>query len=232
MKAMHMKIMHSPLLVLTLAALIAGCQPGTHVSTDNGNVTSNGKIITLRANGQPDAKISADGELTIGGKAVAVNAAQRVLLQSYLKEMNAMTLDGIAIGKQGAALAGTAVSEAIKGAINGDGDQIDAKIEAEAEKIEQQAMRLCQRLVTIKVSQDALADQLPAFKPYATIDASDVDDCGSKQKVSYDAGKDVGGSLARAVKGEKEKAEQATIESGDAAAQADAAAADSDAKNR
>ena len=231
MKVMHMKIMHSSLLVLSLAALIAGCQPGTHVSTDNGNVTSNGKVITLRANGQPDAKISADGELTIGGKAVAVNPAQRVLLQSYLKEMNAMTLDGIAIGKQGAALAGTAVSEAIKGAINGDGDQIDAKIEAEAEKIEQQAMRLCQRLVTIKVSQDALASQLPAFKPYATIDASDVDDCGSKQKVSYTAGNEVGSSLAKAVKGDQATADPAT-ESGDAAAQADAAAADSETKKR
>ena len=231
MKVMHMKIMHSPLLVLSLAALIAGCQPGAHVSTDNGNVTSNGKVITLRANGQPDAKISADGELTIGGKAVAVNPAQRVLLQSYLKEMNAMTLDGIAIGKQGAALAGTAVSEAIKGAINGDGDQIDAKIEAEAEKIEQQAMRLCQRLVTIKVSQDTLASQLPAFKPYATIDDSDVDDCGSKQKVSYTAGNEVGSSLAKAVKGDEATADPAT-ESGDAAAQADAAAADSETKTR
>jgi hypothetical protein len=225
-----MKIMRPPLLVLSLAALIAGCQPGTHVSTDKGNVTSNGKVITLHANGQPDAKISADGELTIDGKAVAVNPAQRALLQSYLKEMNAMTADGIAIGKQGAALAGTAVSEAIKGAINGDGDQIDAKIEAEAEKIEQQAMQLCRRLVTIKASQDALAEQLPAFKPYATIDASDVDDCGSKQKVSHAAGNEVGSSAA---KGDQAGADPAT-DSGDAAAQADAAAtaADGDAKSR
>lgn len=224
----------SPLLALALAVLVAGCAPGTHVSTDKGNVTSNGKVITLRASGQPDAKISANGELTIDGKAVAVNDAQRALLQSYLKEMNAMTADGIAIGKQGAALAGTAVSEAIKGAIKGDGDQVDAKIEAEAKKIEQQAMQLCKRLVTIKASQDALADQLPAFKPYATIDASDVDDCGSKSGDSYAAGKEVGGSLARAVKGEEEKTKQTTTEPGDAAAQADAAAtaADNDAKNR
>ncbi len=228
-----MKTMHfSPLLALSLAVLVAGCAPGTHVSTDKGNVTSNGKVITLRASGQPDAKISADGELTIDGKVVAVNDAQRALLQSYLKEMNAMTADGIAIGKQGAALAGTAVSEAIKGAIKGDGKPVDEKIEAEAKKIEQQAMQLCKRLVTIKASQDALADQLPAFKPYATIDASDVDDCGSKSGDSYAAGKEVGGSLARAVKGEESK--QTTTEPGDAAAQADAAAtaADNDAKNR
>ena len=198
-----MKTKHfSSLLALALVALVAGCTPGTHVSTDKGNVTSNGKVITLRASGQPDAKISADGELTIDGKTVALNDSQRALLQSYLKEMNAMTADGIAIGKQGAALAGTAVSEAIKGAIKGDGDQVDAKIEAEAKKIEQQAMQLCKRLVTIKASQDALADQLPAFKPYATIDASDVDDCGSKNGDSYAAGKEAGGSLARAMKGE------------------------------
>lgn len=202
-----MKTTHfSSLLALSLAVLVAGCTPGTHVSTDKGNVSSNGKVITLRANGQPDAKISADGELTIDGKAVAMNDTQRALLQTYLKEMNAMTADGIAIGKQGAALAGTAVSEAIKGAIKGDGDQIDAKVEAEAKKIEQQAMQLCKRLVTIKASQDALAEQLPAFKPYATIDASDVDDCGSKSGDSYAAGKEAGGSLARAMKGEKDQA--------------------------
>lgn len=146
MKTLHL----SPVFALSLAVLIAGCNPGTHVSTSKGNVTSNGKVITLRADGQPDARISAGGDLTIDGKAVAVNDAQRALLQNYLREMNAMTTDGIAIGKQGAALAGTAVSEAIKGAIKGDGDQIDARIEAEAKKIEQQAMQLCKRLSTLR----------------------------------------------------------------------------------
>ncbi|HEX7803915.1 MAG TPA: DUF2884 family protein [Pseudoxanthomonas sp.] len=223
-----MKTKHfSPLLVLALAVLVAGCAPGTHVSTDKGNVTSDGKVITLRASGQPDAKISADGELTIDGKPVAVNDAQRALLQSYIKEMNAMTTDGIAIGKQGAALAGTAVSEAIKGAIKGDGKPVDEKIEAEAKKIEQQAMQLCKRLVTIKASQDALAEQLPAFKPYATIDVSDVDDCDSKSGDSYAAGKEVGGSLARAMKGEKDE----TASAGEATADAENAASNDASKH-
>lgn len=223
-----MKTKHfSSLLALALVALVAGCTPGTHVSTDKGNVTSNGKVITLRASGQPDAKISADGELTIDGKTVALNDSQRALLQSYLKEMNAMTADGIAIGKQGAALAGTAVSEAIKGAITGDGKPVDEKIEAEAKKIEQQAMQLCKRLVTIKASQDALAEQLPAFKPYATIDASDVDDCGSKSGDSYAAGKEAGGALARAMKGEKD----GTAGTGEATAKAENAAGDDASKH-
>lgn len=225
-----MKTIHFPLLALPLTALLAACSPGTHVSTSSGNVSSDGKSITLRADGQPEARISADGELTIGGKAVAINDAQRTLLRSYISEMNGMTADGIAIGKQGAALAGTAVSEAIKGAIRGEGEQIDAKIEEEAKKIEQQALQLCKRLVTIKAAQDALAGQLPAFKPYATIDASDVDDCGSREGESYAAGKQVGGSIAKAIKGERAASTNGeAAPAGNAADEADAAATQADA---
>lgn len=218
-----MKSLHSSLLAICIAGLLSACNPGTSVSTDAGHVTSDGKGITLRADGQPTARITADGEFSIDGKAMAVTPEQRVLLQAYHREMNAMTTDGIAIGKQGAALAGKAVTEAIKGAISGDGDQIDAKIEAEAKKIEQQAMQLCRRLVTIKASQDALAAQLPAFKPYATIDVNDVDDCDSNRNDSYAAGNEVGGSLARAVKGENDAAATA-----DAASRADAAATEAE----
>ena len=226
-----MTSIRSTFLASTIALLLCSCNPGTTVSTDNGNVVAKGDRITLRADGHPNAQIDESGNLLIDGKKVQVNARQRALLQDYKREFNGMTEDGLAIGKQGAALAGTAITEAIKGAIRGDGEQVDAKIEAEAKKIEQQAMRLCTRLVTIKASQDALAAQLPPFKPYATIEGSDVDDCGTSQSDSYAAGKEVGGSLARAVKGgSKEPAD-----GGDAAAQADAAAdsaAESEASTR
>lgn len=225
-----MNTMRSPLLLLCVAALIAGCKPGVHVSTDTGNVSIDGDSITLRANGQPEAIVTAAGDLSIDGKAIVVNDAQRGLLRSYHTELNAMTADGIAIGKQGAALAGTAVTEAIKGAIRGDGGQVDTTIEAETRKIEQQALQMCKRLVTVKASQDALAAQIPAFKPYATIDGSDIDDCGTSERDSYAAGKQVGGSLARAVKGGDEH-EGDAASPGDAAAEADAAA-ESDASSR
>lgn len=34
-------------------------------------------------------------------------------------------------------------------------------------------------------SQQALARELPAFKPYATMDQSDVDDCGKNNSVTF-----------------------------------------------
>ncbi len=215
-----MKTLHSPLFALFMAALLCSCNPGTHVSTGGGKISANGKSVTLRVDGLPNAQITATGDLSIGGKAVAVNASQRALLQSYHREMNAMTADGIAIGKQGAALAGKAVTEAIKGAISGNADDVDNKVEAEAQKIKQQALQLCQRLATVKASQDALAASLPEFKPYATMEQSDVDGCGSRQNDSYSAGKEVGGSLARTVKGENSGSSDM-----DAAQHADAAGA-------
>ncbi len=215
-----MKTTYSPLLALFIAALLCSCNSGTSVSTDGGRISANSKSVTLRVDGLPNAEITATGDLNIAGKAVAVNASQRALLHSYHHEMNAMTADGIAIGKQGAALAGKAVTEAIKGAINGNPDDIESKVEAEAKKIEQQAMQLCKRLVTIKTSQDALATSLPEFKPYATLGQSDVDDCESSQGNSYSAGKEAGGAMARKIKGEKDVSADM-----DAAQRADAAGA-------
>ena len=177
-----MKIFPSTLLLLAMATVLSACNPGASVSTGNGQVTSNGERITLKADGQPVAQITKAGDFSIGGKIQTVTPEQRLLLQAYHREMNGMTTDGIAIGKQGAALAGTAVSEVIKGAINGNGDQIDAKVEAEAEKIEQRAVQLCKRLVVVKATQDSLAAQLPAFAPYATIATVDVKDCDSDVK--------------------------------------------------
>ena len=212
-----MKIKTSCLLAFSLAMVLCGCNPGTTVVADDGSViNADGKGVTLRASGHPNARITAAGDLEIDGKAVAVDAAQRALLQTYHREMNAMAADGLAIGKQGAALAGKALTETIKGAIKGNADDVESKIEGQAKQIEQQAMQLCKRLVKVKASQDALAAQLPAFKPYATMEQSDVDDCGTSHNASYDAGKEVGHALGKAMKDDS---------SVDAAAQADAAAA-------
>ncbi|MEO8365229.1 MAG: DUF2884 family protein [Pseudoxanthomonas sp.] len=227
-----MKTIHSPILALLMVALLCSCNPGTSVSTGGGKISANGRSVTLRVDGLPNAEITATGDLSIGGKAVAVNASQRALLQTYHREMNAMTADGIAIGKQGASLAGKAVTEAIKGAINGNTDDVESKVEAETKKIEQQAMQLCKRLVTVKASQDALAVSLPEFKPYATLDRTDVEDCGSSQNNSYSAGKEVGRSVGKAIKGGKDgSADMGAAQRADTAAAAEVQAAAADQEN-
>ena len=138
--------------------------------------------IDLTATGQPNAEITPAGDLLINGEAVVLNAGQRALMLEYRGHLAKVANAGIGVGIEGADLAGKAMGEAIKGVFTGETDQIDKKIEAEAEGIKQSAQKLCDLLPAMKVTQDKLAAALPAFKPYATITQDDIDDCGKKGK--------------------------------------------------
>ncbi|MGE6332695.1 hypothetical protein [Stenotrophomonas sp. NPDC077659] len=138
--------------------------------------------INISSDTQPRAEITPDGRLLIDGKEVETTAAQRRQLLDYRGHIAGIAQDGMEIGVAGARLGASAASEAIKGVFSGDTDGIEKRINAEAEKIEAQAKQLCNRLPAMLASQQALARDLPAFKPYATMDQSDIDDC-DKHKV-------------------------------------------------
>jgi len=134
--------------------------------------------IKISADKQPRAEITPDGRLLIGGKDVPTDEAQRRQLLEYRGHVVAIAMDGMDVGLAGAKLGASAAGEALKGIFSGDSEGIEKRINAEAEKIEAQAKRICNRMPAMLASQQALAAALPAFKPYATMDQSDVDDCG------------------------------------------------------
>lgn len=177
--------------------------------------------IDLSASGRPKAEITPTGELLIDGRKVEVNAEQQALLLEYRQHIAAVAEAGIGIGLEGADLAGKAVTAALKGIITGNTDQIEKKIEAEAEGIKQSAMKLCERLPAMKVTQDKLAAALPEFKPYAKMDQSDVDDCMIDHNGSHSAGNHVGHAIGKAIKGDGKHDTKR-----DAAAEAEAASAE------
>lgn len=154
--------------------------------------------IDLSATGHSNAEITPSGELLIEGKAVPVNAEQKALLLEYRGHIAKVAEAGIGIGLEGADLAGKAVTEAVKSIFTGEGDQIEKKIEAEAKGIEQSAQKLCDLLPAMKNTQDKLAAALPAFKPYATMDQSDLEDCMTDNH-SDAAGQDVGDAIGKSI---------------------------------
>ena len=158
--------------------------------------------IDISATGYPNAEISPAGELLIDGKAIAVNAEQKALLIEYRQHIVKVAEAGIGVGLEGADLAGKALTEAIKGIFSGNPDQIEKKIETEAESIRISAGKLCALLPAMKVTQDKLAAALPEFRPYATMDDSDVEDCMTDNDNSYTAGNDVGRQIGQAIKDE------------------------------
>ena len=144
----------------------------TRVSEDN---------ITLSAHDRslPKAEITPAGDLLVGGNAVEVDANQRALLVRYRAHIADIAVAGADIGIQGAELATKAMGEALRGVVSGDTAGMEQRIEAEAEKIEAQAEALCERMPAMLETQQELAQALPEFRPYATMDADDVRDCRS-----------------------------------------------------
>jgi len=133
----------------------------------------------------PKAQITPQGDLLIGGQAMQITAAQRQLLLDYRARVVDIATQGMAIGKQGAALGLQAAGEAIAGAFAGKPEaQIRHQADAQTSGIRQSAVALCDRMPALKAAQQKLADALPAFKPYATMTAHDIDDCHADARTS------------------------------------------------
>lgn len=153
--------------------------------TGAGGLDINGFRIggaSSRTSTLPKAEISPAGDFLVDGKPVEIDAAQRELLLAHRASIVAIAEAGIAIGVQGAQLGAEAAKGAITSLMSGKSAEFEARMQAEGEKMEAEAAKLCDRLPALLASQQALAAALPAFQPYATMDASDVDDCRNKRR--------------------------------------------------
>ena len=207
-------------LALALSALLLAACSQDRDANDNGATSGAlwGQNLKLNATGHPRAEVSAKGDFIVDGKPVPVNDQQRALLVAYHRELGGIADAGIATGKEGAKLAGKAVGAAVRGIFSGNPDQIDKEMEAESKKVEAEAMKICDRLPGLYKAQQDLAAALPAFEPYAGMELDDVAECRTSHNDSHEAGKNVGRAIGEAVKG-------AASPDGDAAQQADKAAA-------
>lgn len=164
------------------ATLLAGC--GMQIDLGDGGlhgISIHDGSIAVHARGAADADVTAAGDLSIGGKAVALTPAQRGLLKRYYAQVMAVRDDGIATGKAGAAMAGHAIGSVASGLAHGDPDSIGPAIDARAKQVEAKALAVCNDVAAVQTQQNALALALPAFKPYARIDGHDATECKAHQ---------------------------------------------------
>lgn len=142
----------------------------------NGNISlSSGDSDSL-----PKAEIGPKGDLLIGGAPVAIDEAQRALLMEHHTRILAMAKAGMDIGVQGADLCMKAAREAIKGVFTGNTDDIEKRVNAEADKLKAEAAKLCATLPVLMASEQAVAAAVPEFRPYAKMQQTDIDDCNKR----------------------------------------------------
>ena len=148
----------------------------------NSHININGRAFgTGRdADGLPRAEITPEGALLIAGKEVPATPEQRELVLDHRGHLVGLAQAGMAIGVQGADIAGTALTGIGQALFGGEEGRkaYEERIEAEADKIKDEAMKLCALMPALYDSQQALAASMPEFAPYATMTREDVDECG------------------------------------------------------
>jgi hypothetical protein len=126
----------------------------------------------------PKAEITPQGDFLIAGKPVPLTAGQRREMLAYRQQLIEIARQGIAIGKQGAALGVHAASAAIAAVFSGESEQqVRQRVETQASGIRQAAAEICDRLPALRASQQKLAADVPAFKPYADLTPEKIADC-------------------------------------------------------
>ena len=135
----------------------------------------------------PKGEITPSGELLIDGKAVPTTPEQKQLVLAYRGQLLGVAGDGMAIGIEGAKLGMSAAGGALASLLGGkSGEDVGKEAERAAkEKIRPQVEKLCARMPALLKAQDALAAALPAFRPYAGMTRSDVDDCLDKSDFDF-----------------------------------------------
>ncbi|QWP75184.1 hypothetical protein J5226_16320 [Lysobacter sp. K5869] len=170
------------LAVAFAAALAGGCSrksdSDVHVVVID-HMSMAGDRLQVRGGGQR-AEIGPDGAIAIDGKALALNPAQQAAGRAFYVEAVGIRSDGAAIGKAGAAMAGQVLSTVAQDLRSGHTDQTGSKVEAQAAKLEEQAMRICQRVGTLRVAQEQLVAQVPQFAPFARKNLTTGDECRSR----------------------------------------------------
>lgn len=163
------------LYLAVLASGAAGCTESEIGSARLYRVDST--HVAVRRHNGPEAIFSATGEVSLDGKKLTLNPAQKDLAIRYFSNAGTVEDDGFATGMAGASTALTALSSVVSNLANGEPDKIGPAVEAKAAKVEEHAAKLCRDLRELAATQDALAVSLPEFKPYALIEERDASRC-------------------------------------------------------
>ena len=137
------------------------------------------KRKAARHDALPKGEITPQGDLLVDGKAVAIDAGQRRQLLDYRTQVIGLARTGIDAGERAAMLAIDATDvgmfRLVIGAMTG---SLERRVKATVvREIQPAVLQICRGLPPLRDSQQALAASVPEFKPYATLEQDDIDDC-------------------------------------------------------
>jgi hypothetical protein len=135
----------------------------------------------------PKAEITPRGDFLIEGKAVAIDAAQRRELLAYRGQVIDIANAGIDIGERSAQIAIDAVDRGLVSLmVSAMTGSLERRIEKTVkEAIEPGLVQICGSLPALLATQQRLSASLPQFRPYATLEADDVENCADDMRREF-----------------------------------------------
>ncbi|HUO95927.1 MAG TPA: hypothetical protein VMT92_06815 [Steroidobacteraceae bacterium] len=171
--------------LLVLIAALAACDHDSHISIHTGGLTLKDGRVVIHGSDGTEATVSKEGEFSIAGKPIGVTEGERADLTRYYRAANDVVGHAAATGVAGAKVGVTAADAVVTGLAKGDMSEVKGKVQAQAEEVKRQALKLCDDIKEVRAAQEVLRAALPAFQPYAVVGEHDVTDCG---KDVHDAG--------------------------------------------
>ena len=179
-----------PLLVVALTGLLLlpACDAGDRHDSPkdvarfdhgDGAIGLDGDKVVIEAGGQKHkALVGADGSLMIGDALIETSSEGRAALKAYDAAAVALKVHAIAIGRTGAEFGVDVLKDVVRGFFDEQNmDQVGERAREGALDLVANLRDLCTRLDTVFRSQQAAAAAVPAFQPYAVLEADQVREC-------------------------------------------------------
>ena len=173
----------------TFPALLAGCglmfaaainadaDVRIHAYTDQ-HIHFSGDDVLITGQNDNEARITPDGGLSIAGRAVAVNEAERRLLMQYSEDAHGIARQGGRIGAEGAHMAVAILDDVFSNLWGGDVQHVvEERAKAHSAGLKASVRVLCDDMKSLQAVQAKLADSLASFQPYAVITDDYIDKC-------------------------------------------------------
>lgn len=165
-----------------LAALALSCLAACSDTAVSLDLALNGDVV-IHVPFKPAARVTVAGDLSIGGRPVAVTPAQRAALARYDQGFTRIQQAGRSIGQAGDRMSASidqetahAGSAAAIGAVHQDVAGFSSSLAG-----------LCDRVAALVALQDSIAATLPPFRPYAVMTQDKVRACRMGTGIASDA---------------------------------------------
>lgn len=170
----------SLLCTLAIAAPLIACGhplDGAVLGFKGGGVSLKNGSVLIKVKHRDTAHVDGEGRLRLGDDTVSLTRDGQAALHRYNEAAQGFSDEALQLGLDSADFALHTLGQVFAGLLEGGTDKASRDAERGGQAIKGKARALCRTMQQWKQAQEAAAQAVPEFRPYAVICEVDVGDC-------------------------------------------------------